>query len=142
MLKKWIVLITLIFIIVCVQSAIAATKCIMNSKMGEQLSLPVYEWVDNKKPCRGIIIAVPALTYYALSWDQIARHLASKGYQVFALEMRGFGRWRTEGGSKFGANHNIDFEQTQQDLLDLINALQLTHPRQKLFVWEKVLVPL
>jgi alpha-beta hydrolase superfamily lysophospholipase len=105
----------------------------MNSKIGEQLNLPIYEWVDNKKPRQGMIVTFPALTLYAKSWDSIARYLAGKGYQVFALEMRGFGRWRTEGSSKFGANHNIDFAQSQQDLLDLVSTLQLMHPHQKLF---------
>lgn len=131
--RKWIGLIALVLTIVCRQPGFAATRCIMNSKIGEQLGLPIYEWVDDNKPRQGMIVAFPALTLYAKSWDSIARHLTNKGYQVFALEMRGFGRWQIEGSSKFGANHNIDFEQSQQDLLDLATILHQTYPRQRLF---------
>ena len=90
MLKKWINLIAFVLTTICAQITVAAPTCVMNSKIGNQLDLPIYEWVDNQKPRRGIIVAVTALTFYAKSWDCIARHLASKGYQVLALEMRGF----------------------------------------------------
>ncbi len=125
-------LIVLILATLCIRGAVATPICIMNSTISKQLNLPIYEWVDNKKPCQGVIVAVPALTLYARSWDNIARHLAGKGCQVFALEMRGFGCWRTE-SSKFGGNSNIDFAQSQQDLLDLVTTLRLTRPHQKLF---------
>ncbi len=130
--KKWTGLVALILTIICAHSAFGRPICAMNSKLGNQLNLPIYEWVDNRKPRQGIIVAFPALTLYAESWDNIARHLASEGYQVFALEMRGFGRWQRE-SSKFGGNHDIDFGQSQQDLLDVVTTLHLTHPNQKLF---------
>lgn len=130
--SQWAALIAFILVIVCAQSTYASHGSITDSKIGEQLSLPIFEWVDNSKPRQGIIVAFPALTLYAESWDNIARHLADKGYQVFALEMRGFGRWRKE-SVKYGGNQDIDFGQSQQDLLDLVTTLHLIQPKQRIF---------
>ncbi len=105
---------------------------IANSKIGAQLSLPIYEWVDKSKPRKGIIIAVHGLTLYAKAWNKLAKHLVSQGYQVYALDQRGFGRWRTE-ASKFGGNNKIEIEQSQQDLLDLVTTVHQAHPTQPLF---------
>jgi alpha-beta hydrolase superfamily lysophospholipase len=105
--------------------------CITNSKIGSELDLPIFEWVDKSKPTKGIIIAVPGMTLYAFSWNDMASHLASKGYTVYALDQRGFGRWRNE-SAKFGGDSKIEIGQSQQDLLDLVTTLRQAHPKQKI----------
>lgn len=111
----------------------SAPTCIVNSKVGAQLDLPVYEWVDRTKPRKGTIVAVHGLTLYAYAWDSLAKHLASRGYHVFALDQRGFGRWRTD-AAKFNGNDKIEIGQSQQDLLDLVTSLRQAHPTQPLFM--------
>jgi alpha-beta hydrolase superfamily lysophospholipase len=114
------------------QVSTAAPVRITNSKIGAQLDLPIYEWVDTSKRRRGTIIAVHGLTLYAASWDQMARHLAALGYHVFALDQRGFGRWETE-SAKFDGTNKVFVGQSQQDLLDLVTTERQAHPNQKLF---------
>jgi alpha-beta hydrolase superfamily lysophospholipase len=112
--------------------AYSAPVCIENCKVGQQLNLPIYEWVDNSKTRRGTIVAVPGLTLYAYSWNDMAKFLATRGYDVFSLDPRGFGRWRTQ-SAEYGGNNKIEVGQSQQDLLDLVTDLRQLHPKQKLY---------
>ncbi len=114
-------------------SAPSGVTCIADSTIGQQLSLPIYEWLDKTKSTKGIIVAVPGMTLYAYSWNDLAKHLALQGYHVYSLDVRGFGRWRTE-SAKFGGNDKIEIGQSQQDLLDLVTDLRQAHPHQKLFM--------
>lgn len=118
--------------LVCGQSALATPVCIKDSDIGKQLSLPIYEWVDTTKKRKGIIVAVHGLTLYAFAWDKLAARLASEGYRVFALDQRGFGRWRTE-SAQFHGDNKIEIGQSQQDLLDLITTIRQANPGQSLF---------
>src|SRR6516162_2385620 len=114
------------------QNALATPVCIKDSDVGKQLNLPIYEWVDTAKKRKGIIVAVHGLTLYAFAWDKLATRLASEGYMVFALDQRGFGRWRTE-GAKFNGNNKIEIGQSQQDLLDLVTTIRQANPGQSLY---------
>src|SRR5262249_55727425 len=111
--------------------ALAVPECLADCKVGKQLDLPIYEWVDRSKKRMGTVVAVHGLTLYAADWDNLAKHLAANGYRVFALDMRGFGRWRTE-GSKWNGNSKVELGQSHQDLLDLVTTLRQTHPGQTL----------
>lgn len=107
--------------------------CIIDNTMAKQLDLPILAWTDRTKTRKANIVAVPGLTLYAASWDAFAKHLASRGYRVYSLDMRGFGRWRTE-GSKWNGNNKIEIAQSQQDLLDLVTTLRQRHPKEKLYI--------
>lgn len=131
--KQTYALIVIIFAIFCASKSIAAPVRIDDCKIGQELNLPIYEWVDKTVPRKGIIVAVHGLTLYAACWDKCARHLARRGFRVFALDQRGFGRWNNE-GSKFGGNDKIEIGQSQQDLLDFVTTLHQTYPSQKLFL--------
>jgi len=115
------------------QTPPSAPECIVDSEIGKQLSLPIYEWVDRSKGSKAIIVAVPGMTLYAFAWNDMAKHLASEGYRVFSLDLRGFGRWRTE-SAKFGGTNKIEIGQSQQDLLDMVTDLRQAHPNRKLFM--------
>jgi len=131
--KQAYALIVILFTVFCADKSIAAPVRIDDCKIGQQLNLPIYEWVDKSMPRKGTIVAVHGLTLYADCWDKCARHLAANGFRVFALDQRGFGRWNTE-GSKFGGDDKIEISQSQQDLLDFVITLRQTHPNQKLFL--------
>lgn len=126
------ILLVLANFLVLVPGAKAAPVCNANSAIGKQLNLPIYEWVDAKKRRKGTIVAVHGLTFYAFCWNKLALHLAANGYRVLALDMRGFGRWRTE-SAKFGGDGDIEIGQSQQDLFDLLNTLRQSNRKQKLF---------
>jgi alpha-beta hydrolase superfamily lysophospholipase len=131
-LKRPMLKVALCLSLIGAQSANATPVCIKDSTIGKQLNLPVYEWIDPTKRRKGMIVAVHGLTLYAYAWNKFATHLAARGYRVFALDQRGFGRWRTE-SAKFNGTSKIEIGQSQQDLLDLATTLRQTHPSDSLF---------
>ena len=130
--KNLVELVAALVLSIMASSAMADPTCITSCRMGAQMNLPICEWVDRSKQRKGTIVAVPGLTLYAMCWDQFAKHLATQGYHVFSLDLRGFGRWRTE-GAKFNGNDKIEIGQSEQDLLDLVTDLRQAHPTQPLF---------
>jgi alpha-beta hydrolase superfamily lysophospholipase len=110
----------------------AAPRCSPDGEFTKRLNLPVYEWSDPDKPRRGTIVALHGLTFYAAAFDDVASYLAEQGYDFFAIDMRGFGRWRQE-NSKFGGDNLIHFTQTSEDALKLLQTLRHDRPKEKLF---------
>ncbi len=104
----------------------------LSCDVGRELNLPVTEWLDKEQPTRGIVVAIHGLTLYAGAFEPIATRLASRGFHVYALDMRGFGRWRTE-GKKFGGDERIHIGQSQSDLIALVKRLRKDHPDSKMF---------
>lgn len=109
----------------------AEPVCNVDSAIGEKLQLPVYEWVDTTVQPKGIVVAVHGLTFYAAAYDKLARHLAANGYAVYAADLRGFGRWKTE-AKKFGGDDQIHFTQSKEDLLRIVTELRIQHPEQQI----------
>jgi alpha-beta hydrolase superfamily lysophospholipase len=97
------------------------------NKLGVELHLPIIEWSDSAAPRKGIIIALHSLLLSAASYENYAQHLASDGYTVYALDIRGFGRWRTE-FSKFETGPRADFTAAKSDLVRMITKLRADNP--------------
>lgn len=102
--------------------AFAAPVCNLDNEAAEKLNLPIYEWTDPSVPNKGTIVAIHGLTFYAAAYDDFARHLAEKGYHVYAADMRGFGRWKEE-SKKFGGDDKIHFTQSTEDIVKLLTFL-------------------
>jgi alpha-beta hydrolase superfamily lysophospholipase len=113
--------------------ASAEPVCYVDSKVGEELNLPVYEWVDTSVPQRGIIVAIHGLTFYADAYDKLARHLASEGFKFYACDLRGFGRWKTD-YAKFGGDDQVHFTQSKDDLTRLAKKLRAENPDSRMIV--------
>jgi alpha-beta hydrolase superfamily lysophospholipase len=101
--------------------------------LSKKLNLPIYMWSDSKVPCQGVILAIHGLTFYASAFDEFAKYLASSGYIVYAPDMRGFGRWKTD-YAKFNGDSKVHFSQTKEDLLRVADDLRRSNPEAKLFV--------
>ncbi len=114
-------------------SALAEPVCYVDSKVGEELNLPVYEWVDTSVPQKGIIVAIHGLTFYADAYDKLARHLASEGFTFYACDLRGFGRWKTD-YAKFGGDDQVHFTQSKDDLTRLAKTLRAENPDSRMIV--------
>jgi alpha-beta hydrolase superfamily lysophospholipase len=100
--------------------------------VGTQLKLPVCSWSDSNQPTRAIIVAIHGATLYSRTFDETARHLAARGYPVYASDMRGFGRWRTE-SSTFNGDDGIHYSQTKEDLLLILSNLRQEFPGKKIY---------
>ncbi|HEY9718243.1 MAG TPA: alpha/beta fold hydrolase [Trichormus sp.] len=113
-------------------SAQAAPVCQVNGPLAKELNLPIYEWSDPTKPCKGTIVAVHGLTFYAAAYDDVATHLINNGYRFIAMDMRGFGRWRDE-YKKFNGDDQVHFTQSQDDLTLLVQTLRNQDPNARIF---------
>lgn len=114
-------------------TAQAAPVCEKDSNIGNELNLPVWHWHDDSRPTNGYIVAVHGLTFYAAAYDDLASGLASKGFQFYAADMRGFGRWKNE-NTKFGGDSKIHFSQSEEDIQKVCTSLRQQHPGEKIYV--------
>jgi acylglycerol lipase len=96
--------------------------------MTKQLNLPVYQWVDTSLPTNAVVIAVHGMTLHSGLFDHAARYLAGNGYPVYAADLRGFGRWWHDG------KKDINFVQSEQDVMALAAALRNIYPHVSIFV--------
>lgn len=56
-------------------------------------SVPFCRWSPPRvNATKGIVIAVPGLDEASVEWAQLGRSLAKRGYEVYALDLRGQGR--------------------------------------------------
>lgn len=102
-----------------------------NSPVAQKLRLPIYKWEDPSVPHRGNIVGIHGLTFYSKSFDDLAKFFASKGYTFYALDMRGFGKWKVQ-GEKYGGDRNIHFDSTHEDFIKLLQYLRTKHPGKSL----------
>lgn len=115
------------------QSAAAAPVLDEHSAVARKLRLPLYKWEDKSVPHRGNVVGIHGLTFYSKSFDDLARFLASRGYTFYAIDMRGFGQWKTE-GEKFGGDRAIHFDSTHSDFVRLLEYLRATDAGKKTIV--------
>lgn len=102
------------------------------STVGSALKLPVCEWRNNGISDKGLIVAVHGLTFYAKAYDDLACHLADRGYPFFAGDLRGFGRWKTQSQS-FQGDSKVHFTQSEVDLINLLKEVKRRNPEQKIY---------
>ncbi|CAN5727303.1 alpha/beta hydrolase [soil metagenome] len=105
---------------------------IQDSNVGQELSLPVMEWKDDAAATKAIILGIHGATLYSGTFDHFARHLASEGYPVYALDMRGYGRWQHE-NDKFGGDSLIHYTQSKEDIAEVLGMLRRIHPHEKIY---------
>jgi acylglycerol lipase len=106
--------------------------CDRETDLGHTLKLPIYCWKDSSQPIKAIVLAIHGATLHAGTFDETAKHLAGEGYAVYAVDMRGFGRWQTESNS-FNADNGIHYSQSKEDLLMVLNQLRQDYPGTKIF---------
>jgi alpha-beta hydrolase superfamily lysophospholipase len=94
----------------------------------KKLNLPIYQWLDPSLPTNAVIVAVHGMTLYSGLFDHSARYLAGNGYPVYAADLRGFGRWWHDG------KKDIDFIQSEQDIITLAAALRSIYPHTSIFI--------
>ncbi|HNB22086.1 MAG TPA: alpha/beta hydrolase, partial [Candidatus Melainabacteria bacterium] len=91
-------------------------------KIAKDIKQPVYHWVDKEKPLHGLIVAIHGATLHGGAFDPMARKLAEQGYETYAPDLRGFGRWVADQG-KTVPDGEIAFYRSREDIVGLILAL-------------------
>lgn len=117
---------------IAVAPAAADVNFVPEAPLGHSLNLPICSWSDDSQPVKAIIVAIHGATLYSRTFDETARHLAARGYPVYAADMRGFGRWQTESAS-FNGDPGIHYSQTKEDLLWILSSLRQEFPNKKIY---------
>lgn len=94
--------------------------------LGQKVDVPLLHWTDQSVPTKAVIFAIHGVTLYANRFDYIANQLAKQGYQVYAIDLRGYGRWRTE-KEKFSGDGKIHYTEAQKDLVSVLKAVKSKH---------------
>lgn len=95
--------------------------------LGEKLEVPLTRWADQSISSKGVIVAIHGVTLHANRFNHIANQLATQGYQTYAMDLRGYGRWRTE-GEQFAGDGKIHYTQAQEDLVKVLKTIKSAHP--------------
>jgi alpha-beta hydrolase superfamily lysophospholipase len=121
----------------CAQSAYDAASYEENGAVGKDLHLPIYHWWQPGTAIRGYVVAVHGLVMHGRSYDALGRTLAARGFDVYALDLRGYGRCLTEGhqycNGESDCKHRIDYEKSYDDLTRLARCLRDKNPSVPLF---------
>lgn len=94
---------------------------------GTTLNLPIHLWENKSVKRKGIILAIHSYLLHGATYDKTARYFADRGYSVYAPDLRGFGRWKSEGRS-FGGDSEVDFARSKDDLQRIALYLRETNP--------------
>lgn len=98
-----------------------------DSYVGTTLNLPIHHWENKSVKRKGIILAIHSYLLHGGTYDKTARYFADRGYSVYAPDLRGFGRWKSEGRS-FGGDSEVDFAKSKDDLQRIALFLRETNP--------------
>lgn len=124
--------------------------------------VPLSFWHDQQVKPKAIAVCVHGLVMHGRVYDQVARTLARQGFVVYAQDLRGYGRWQekslkalagddrpagagpadqsitmtepnllTADGNKVA---EVSYEQSFEDLKQVIEAAHLEHPSLPLFL--------
>src|SRR5262249_48495567 len=81
--------------------------------------LPVYQWQDDERAPKAVVLAIHGLTMHGTVFDTCARKLASDGIVVVALDLRGYGDWY-----KGTRKSRINYLQSEKDVYALTAAVR------------------
>lgn len=98
-------------------------------QIGRELRIPVHKWsVENRKP-KAIIVAIPGLVFNGRAYDSMARHLTTRGYDVYSADMRGYGDWnKPDAFREFDGDGGVHYTQSKDDLTHLLQMLRKKYP--------------
>ncbi|MBA3993319.1 MAG: hypothetical protein C0469_07310 [Cyanobacteria bacterium DS2.3.42] len=124
---------TLALLLTCALGASAEVIREDEPQIAKDVKQPVYHWVDKDKPVHGLIVALHGATLHGGAFDPMARKLAEQGYETYAPDLRGFGRWCTD-RYKPVAEGEIAFYRSREDIIGLILALREQRPNVPIYM--------
>jgi len=134
-LKRFLSILIATTALVAPTTAIAANGQVVRqdeTPIGRELNLPVYEWSDSSVPTKDIIFAIHGATLYARRFEWVAQHLAHEGYPVYALDLRGFGSWRTEGEKFADGDTLVHYGMSEADIVQVLQKIHSKNPDKRI----------
>lgn len=108
------------------------TKFENQCAIGNDLRIPVHHWYREGQDPKGIIVGIPGLVFNGRAYDVAARELVSRGFEVYTLDVRGYGDWKTAKG-QFDGDELIHFGQTKEDLTKVLQVLRQKNIGKSIF---------
>jgi acylglycerol lipase len=89
--------------------------------------LPLISWLSPNP--KAIILCIHGLGLHNGSFAPFGRQMRTRGYDVYAMDVRGFGSW-----TKAKGEERVDFEQCVEDVRTALNAIHEANPRLPIFL--------
>ncbi len=92
-------------------------------------TMPVIGWKCRTEKPQAVILCVHGLGLENRAFEHTARVLTLRGYDVYALDVRGFGSWTQTKGVE-----ELDYDQTIADIANLAEIIRNEFPGLKIFL--------
>jgi acylglycerol lipase len=89
------------------------------------IKVPYRSWLPVNKP-KEVLLCVHGLGFSSLSYTEFGHVMASRGYAVYAIDVRGFGEWMNSRENK------VDFEGCLGDIEAALKTLRKNYPGCKI----------
>jgi acylglycerol lipase len=93
----------------------------------KNISVPYRSWIPRDKPHQ-VVLCVHGLGFSSESFSEFGRSMARRGVAVYALDVRGFGKWMQRSADK------VDFEACMNDVEAALRALHKSYPGVPVFL--------
>jgi alpha-beta hydrolase superfamily lysophospholipase len=94
----------------------------------EGVKVPYRAWLPIDKP-REVLLCIHGLGFSSESYAEFGRVMASRGIAVYAMDVRGFGKWMQVRGKE-----KVDFEGCLADTEAALRALRAAFPGTPIFI--------
>jgi acylglycerol lipase len=89
------------------------------------IKVPYRSWIPSIKP-KEVMLCVHGLGFSSASYGEFGRVMASRGYAVYALDVRGFGEWMNR------REDRVNFEGCLSDIEAALKTLRASYPGAKI----------
>jgi len=90
--------------------------------------LPLIDW-QAATPPKAVILCIHGLGLENRAFSAFGTKMSSKGYAIYALDVRGFGAWQSEYGDK-----SVSFDRALSDISAVIKILKQQYPGLPVFL--------
>jgi acylglycerol lipase len=82
-------------------------------------TLPLIQWTSTGGPAKAAILCIHGLGLENRAFTPFARAMTSRGFTVYALDVRGFGSWQTTQGQE-----DVQFNETLKDIGGVLTLIK------------------
>ena len=90
---------------------------------------PCLSWLNPLGKPKAVILCVHGLGLHSGSYEQFGKAMATRGYAVYAVDVRGFGSWMAAKGRE-----KCDFKHCTDDIVSTLNVLRMANPGVPVFL--------
>lgn len=93
-------------------------------------NIPIYVWRQKDVKPQAVAIAVHGMVMHGGVYDHLANELVGLGFEVYAQDLRGYGRWQFAPTAK----NMVSYKESLEDLKALVRAARNEHPDLPVFL--------